>query len=103
LNWSANSSNTIFSGTAVLPTAAITAGFCAIGPQELVTGVLATDVVTISSSADWSTITGYGPAATDGLKVYAWPQNNAVNFKLCNGSGASITPGAATLNIRVIR
>lgn len=38
-----------------------------------------------------------------GLTIFVYPTANAVNFKVCNSTSASITPGAVTLNWRVVR
>jgi hypothetical protein len=37
------------------------------------------------------------------LTIIKWPTTNNVNFKVCNNTLSSITPGAITLNWRVLR
>jgi hypothetical protein len=37
------------------------------------------------------------------LTIFAYPTANNVNFKVCNNTAGSITPGAITLNWRVVR
>jgi hypothetical protein len=37
------------------------------------------------------------------LAIIKYPTANNVNFKVCNNTSASITPGAVTLNWRVSR
>jgi hypothetical protein len=37
------------------------------------------------------------------LSIIKYPTSNNVNFKVCNSTGSSITPGAITLNWRVVR
>jgi hypothetical protein len=93
----------VWSGTATLGTTAIGANACATAVTVTATGVLATDVISWTPNADISGTTGYGAASTDGLKIYPYPASNAVVFRVCNGSGSSITPGAVALNWRVAR
>lgn len=102
-NATATLSYTVYSGSQALGTSAITANACASVIDITATGVASTDVITLTESADWNAITGYGKASTDGLLVYKWPTTDAVHIKVCNGTGTSITPGAATVNIRVVR
>lgn len=94
---------TIASGTIALTTSSITANSCASGQTSTATGAASTDVIFITPNADISAVTGYGAASTDGLKVSWWPTTNTANFKVCNGTGSSITPGAVTLNWRIVR
>jgi hypothetical protein len=37
------------------------------------------------------------------LTIISYPTANNVNFKVCNNTSASVTPGAITLNWRVVR
>jgi hypothetical protein len=94
---------TLASGTATLGTSAISANSCAtvVTPSASsgsLTGIATTDVINWTPNADWSAITGYGKASTDGLIVYVYATTNTVNFKVCNATGSSLTPGAATAN-----
>jgi hypothetical protein len=95
---------TIASGTATLATAAIASGACAPAISPSAAGVLATDAITWSFSTDPHTTVGYGASATGSLYILQFPTAGAVNFLVCNSTGASITPGAAlVLNWRVTR
>jgi len=94
---------TVASGTSALGTSAISANSCATVVTTAATGTLSTDTITWAPNADISGVTGYGVASTDGLKVYPYPTSGNVNWRVCNGTGSSITPGAVTLNWRVVR
>lgn len=100
---SATITQTIASGTSALGTSAIAANVCATVVTTTATGTASTDAIGWSPNADISGVTGYGVASTDGLKVYPYPTTNNVNWRVCNGTGTSITPGAVTLNWRVTR
>ncbi len=98
----------IASGTATMGTSAIAANTCAtvVNPSASVgslTGLATTDLVSYTPNADLSAVTGYGTGASDGLIIFPYVTTNNVNFKVCNATGTSITPGAATLNWRVMR
>ncbi len=103
LNWTVVRATTIANGTSALGTSAISANTCATLVTTAATGALATDAISWSPNADISGVTGYGFTATDGLKVYPYPTTNNVNWKVCNSTGTSITPGAVTLNWRIVR
>jgi len=92
-----------WSGTATLGTSAITANACASTVTVTATGALSTDSMTWTPNANISGVTGYGAGSADGLKIYPWISADAVNFAVCNGTGSSITPGAATLNWTIVR
>lgn len=98
-----DSTEEIASGTAVMLTSAISANSCATVVTVSTTGVATTDVVVFGFNADPTSVTGYGPGASDGLAIYGYPTANNVNFKVCNVTASSITPGALTLNWRVDR
>lgn len=93
----------IAAGTAALGTSAISSGACATVVTSSATGVATTDVVSWSPNADISGVTGYAPVTTGALIIYPYPTANNVNFKVCNPTSSSITPGAVTLNWRVNR
>lgn len=95
---------TIFHGTATMGTGAISANTCASAVTVTTTGVLTTDSISVNANADISAVTGYGVLSTDGLKVYVYPTSGDVNFKVCNATGTSITPGSAIVfNFSVYR
>lgn len=96
-------SGTIARGTATLGTSAIAANTCATTVSASATGTLSTDVILWTPNADISGVTGYGKLSTDGLIIYPYPSADNVSFVVCNATGTSITPGAASLNFRVIR
>jgi hypothetical protein len=108
LKWVAGGTLTIAAGTAALGTSAIGANACAsvVTPTAstgTLTGTATTDTISWTPSADISAVTGYGAASTDGLIIYPYPTTDHVNFKVCNATGSSITPGAVTLNWAVRR
>jgi hypothetical protein len=94
---------TIATGTATLGTGAISANTCASTVTVTATGAATTDTINWTPNANISGVTGYGAGATDGLVIYPYPTSGNVNFKVCNATGTSITPGAVTLNWRVPR
>jgi len=99
-----SNSGTIASGTSVLGTSLIASGACASVVTTSAPGTLTTDVITPAFNGDPTAVTGYGASATGAvLTIYPYPTANNVNFKVCNSTGSSITPGALTLNWRVSR
>lgn len=94
---------TIGSGTASLGTSAITSGSCATVVTVATSNVATTDVISFTPNADITAVTGYAPVTTGGLSIYPYPTSGNVNFKVCNPTSSSITPGAVTLNFRVTR
>lgn len=94
---------TIASGTKALDTDAIASTACDTLSTTTATGVASTDTILITANADITGVTGYTAATTGGLAIYFWPTTNTINWKVCNPTSASITPGAVTLNYRVVR
>jgi hypothetical protein len=94
---------TIAGGTVTLGTSSISSGSCAFPVTVSATGVATTDAISWSFNADPSGVSGYGSGTTGTLSVWAFPTANNVNFRVCNLTGGAITPGAATLNWRVVR
>jgi hypothetical protein len=113
---------TIASGSVQVASAvgiAIAANECSAEINQSAPGVELTDVVVVSFNSDptgtaaisggaVTSATGFGPGATDGLAIYAYPRdiggNGFIGFKVCNMTSASITPGAdLTVNYRVSR
>lgn len=94
---------TIASGTSALGTSAISSGACATVVTTTATGTATTDVIQWVFNADPTSTTGYAASANGGLHIIAYPTANNVNFKVCNDTASSITPGAVTLNWRVPR
>ena len=95
--------STIASGTAALGTSSISSLACATVVAATATGTATTDSIIWTPNASIKAVTGYAPAAAGGLSVAAYPTANNVNFDVCNWSTGSITPGAVTLNFRVVR
>lgn len=95
--------STIASGTSALGTGAISSATCATVVTTAGTGIATTDVVTASFNGDPTAVTGYVPLTAGMLTIIAYPTSGNVNFKVCNNTSGSITPGAITLNWRVVR
>ena len=93
----------IASGAKALATSAISSGTCTAAQTASATGVLTTDAIQATFSADPTGTTGYAPTTAGMLTIIAYPTADNVNFKVCNNTAASITPGAVTLNWRVVR
>jgi large repetitive protein len=95
-------------GIATLGTSGITSGACAsvvtvaatgAFPASCSGGALRPDIISWEPSADITAITGYAPATTGGLAIYPYGSAGNVNFKVCNPTSSTITPGSAvTLN-----
>jgi hypothetical protein len=99
-----STTTTVASGTVTLNTAAIGSGACDTVVTATGTGVATTDAIIWGFNADPTSTTGYAPAAGGILVIIPYPTSGHVNFKVCNNTGLSITPGAAvTLNWRVVR
>ena len=94
---------TIASGTASLGTSAIASGAKATTVTVTATGVASTDALIWGFNSDPTSTTGYVPGTSGMLTIIAYPSSGNVNFVVCNNTGASITPGAVTLNWRVVR
>jgi hypothetical protein len=98
---------TVSSGTAALGTSAITSGVCATVVTVSAPGVVASglltggDIVHAGFSSDPTGVVGYQPGAM--LTIVTYPTTNNVNFKVCNNTANSITPGAMTLGWSVQR
>jgi hypothetical protein len=101
---SATLTQTIGSTTVALGTSAIASAACGTAATGTITGAATTDVASWSPNADWSAITGYSAATTGSLILYVWVSaSNTVSAKQCNPTASSITPGAATINVRIVR
>lgn len=98
-----NNAITVASGTSALGTSAISSGACATVVTTSATGAATTDVIDWVFNADPTSTTGYQASANGMLTIVAYPTSNNVNFKVCNNTSSSVTPGAVTLNWRVGR
>jgi|SRR5665213_597590 len=94
---------TIASGTATLGTTLIASGAAATTVTVSASGVLTTDTLMADFNADPTAVTGYAPSASGMLTIIKFPTAGGVNFIVVNNTGSSITPGAITLNWRVVR
>lgn len=94
---------TIASGTLTLNTTAISSGACSAAQTATATGTATTDAIQATFNADPTSTTGYIPTTAGMLTIIHYPTLNTVNFKVCNNTANSITPGAVTLNWRVTR
>lgn len=94
---------TIANGTSALATGAITSGTCATVVTTTATGTATTDNIMADFNADPTSTTGYAPSSSGMLTIIKYPTSGNVNFKVCNNTTSSITPGAVTLNWRVVR
>jgi hypothetical protein len=94
---------TIASGAKALATGAISSGTCTTAQTDTATGTATTDNVMADFNADPTGVTGYAPVTTGMLTIIKYPTSGTVNFKVCNLTSSSITPGAITLNWRVTR
>jgi len=93
----------VASGTSALATSAISSGVCASAVTTTATGTATTDVIGWGFNGDPTGVTGYKPTTGGMLTIIAYPSSGNVNFKVCNNTAASITPGAITLNWYVHR
>lgn len=93
----------IASGAKALATSAIGSAACTSAQTDTATGTLTTDAVIASFNGDPTAVTGYVPLTTGMLTIIVYPTADTVNFKVCNNTNSSITPGAITINWRVVR
>lgn len=97
----------IASGTTALATSAITTGACQAVTAGSVNSTAATNAVT-TNVLSWSPavslqgVTGYQVSTSGALSIDAYITSGYVNFNVCNWTTGSITPGALTLNWRVL-
>lgn len=94
---------TIGSGTKALATNSIASAACEATQTLTVTGTASTDTILITPNASIKAVTGYTATTDGGLSITVYPTTNTVNIDVCNWTANSITPGAVTLNVRVVR
>jgi len=92
--------NSVASGTTGLRTDPIAAGACSANVAISRSGVASSDAFAWSFAGDPTGVTGYGAG---GLTVVAYVLTDLVEFKVCNPTAASITPGTVAVNYRVMR
>ena len=81
--------------TTTVGTTAILANTCTSATTVTMTGVTTATTFAFTPTADLSAVTGWGAGGAT-LFLDAWPSANALNYKVCNNSSASITPGSST-------
>jgi len=94
---------TVASGSKALATSSISSAACTSAQTATATGTLTTDAVSASFNGDPTGVTGYVPLTTGMLTIIAYPTADTVNFKVCNNTTSTVTPGAITINWRVVR
>src|SRR6266404_3441446 len=99
----ASTTLTIASGAKALATGAISSATCTSAQTATATGTLTTDTIIATFNADTTGVTGYIPSTNGMLVIFVYPTADTFNAKVCNNTTASITPGAVTLNWRVVR
>jgi hypothetical protein len=98
----------VYAGTIALATSAILSGACQTVTAGSVNSVAATSVAT-TDIIDWSpqaslqSVSGYGVLTGAALSIDVYPTVSYINVNICNRAGSTVTPGALTLNVRVIR
>ncbi|MGD0729809.1 MAG: hypothetical protein ABR956_00995 [Terracidiphilus sp.] len=98
----------IFAGSIALATSSILSGACQTVTAGSVNSVAATSVAS-TDIIDWSpqtslqSVSGYGVSTGGALSIDAYPTAGYINLNVCNHTAGSVTPGALTLNVRVIR
>lgn len=90
-------------GTVALATGLLTTGTQATAITITVPGVLATDIVHADFAIDPTAVTGFAPAAGGVLTIVKFCTANTINFVVQNNTAGSITPGAMSLNWKVLR
>jgi hypothetical protein len=94
----------VATGTIALNTTAVSSGTCGSAQTAAATGALPTDELSASFSADPTATTGYIPSTSGMLTIIFYLTSNTANFKVCNNTTSSITPGGTvTLNWKVLR
>lgn len=94
---------TVASGSQALGTSLIASGAAASTISVVAAGVLTTDNLLADFNADPTGTTGYAPSASGMLTIIKFCTSGHVNFIVVNNTGSGITPGAVTLNWRVVR
>ena len=90
-------------GSTALYTNPITSATCDTAKSASASGALTSDVIAASFNGNPSAVTGYVPLTTGMLTILVYPSNDNVNFKVCNNTSSTITPGGITLNWRIAR
>lgn len=94
---------TVGSGIKALATSAIGSATCTTAQTLTITGTLTSDTILATFASDPTGVTGYTPSTNGMLTILPWPTADTANFKVCNNTSATITPGAISLNVKVVR
>lgn len=101
---SATITQTIASGQTVIPVTALAGNTCdSSATTATATGGATTDSVAVTYASDPTGVTGYGGGTAGGITISAWITSNTFNFKRCNQTSSSVTPGALSVNWRITR
>lgn len=107
VSWVANTAggttNTLCSGQISLGTSAIASGAAATVVTATCSTLAVTDNIQLDFAADPTSTTGYTPSVGGMLTIVKYPTSNTINVKVVNNTASSITPGAVTMNYRVVR
>lgn len=99
-----NSTLTIAAGQTAMPTAAVGGNACsAAATTATATGATTTDSSEFAYASDPTGVLGYGGGTNGGIEIRRYVTTNTMNFKLCNTTASSITPGAISVNWRIAR
>jgi hypothetical protein len=100
---SATIPRTVANNTKALATGAIASATCTTAQTDTATGALTSDSAEIVFASDPTGVTGYAPTTSGTLSIFPYITADTMNFKVCNNTLASITPGAMSLNWRIVR
>lgn len=89
-------SYTPYSTTVTVGTTAISANSCTTASTVTMTGLTTAMALKLTPTSDVSTVVGWSPASTGQLYFTAWPTANTLNYRVCNPTSSSITPGSST-------
>jgi hypothetical protein len=93
---------TVTKTTWTLGTTAVPANTCTLQTAITVTGLTTSSAISWNPQTDVSATAGFSPSAGS-LYFVAWPTANTINWKVCNASSSSITPGASTTwNVSIV-
>ncbi len=92
----------IAEGSTALNTAAIASTTCNT-TTAAAPGAVVGDVIVPTFRGSTAAVTGYAPVTTGNLTVRPYITGGTANFEVCNGTLASITPGALTIDWKVPR
>jgi hypothetical protein len=93
-------SASVLNTTTTNPTTAVGGNACSASATTVtMTGATSTMVPLFGAPSDITASTGWG--SSGGLVIVAWFTTNTLNYKICNQTSGSITPGAVAWNVSV--